>query len=63
MWATWCPPCLKSIPHLTELQKKYKDTCIFVGVSDEPEGTVKNFVNKMGNQMDYCVAIGLLQKK
>src|SRR5687767_2256695 len=22
-WATWCPPCLTSIPHLTELQAKY----------------------------------------
>ena len=24
-WATWCPPCIKSIPHLTELQKQYKE--------------------------------------
>jgi len=24
-WATWCPPCLKSIPGNNELEKKYKD--------------------------------------
>jgi thiol-disulfide isomerase/thioredoxin len=23
-WATWCGPCMMSMPHLTELQKEYK---------------------------------------
>jgi thiol-disulfide isomerase/thioredoxin len=32
-WATWCGPCKTSIPHLTELQKKYGDKVTFVGVS------------------------------
>ncbi len=22
-WATWCPPCMKEIPVLKEIQKKY----------------------------------------
>ena len=55
-WATWCPPCRTSIPHLTEMQKKFKDV-VFIGVSDEESATVKKFVNKMGDQMDYTVAI------
>jgi thiol-disulfide isomerase/thioredoxin len=57
-WATWCPPCRTSIPHLTEMQKKFKDKgVVFVGVSDEKPDVVKKFVEKMGNKMDYTVAI------
>jgi thiol-disulfide isomerase/thioredoxin len=60
-WATWCPPCRASIPHLTEMQKKFKDVA-FVGVSDEALVTVKRFVEKMGNKMDYTVAVDTAKK-
>lgn len=56
-WATWCPPCRASIPHLTELQKKYKDTVVFIGVSAESAETVKSFVEKQAEKMDYRVVI------
>ena len=56
-WATWCGPCLRSIPHLSEMQKKYKDKgVVFIGISDEDVGKVKPFVEKMGEKMDYTVA-------
>ena len=62
-WATWCPPCRASIPHLTELQKKFKDKdVVFVGVSNEKLATVKPFVEKMGEKMDYVVAVDKEQK-
>jgi thiol-disulfide isomerase/thioredoxin len=62
-WATWCPPCRASIPHLTELQKKFKDQSVtFIGVSDETVSVVKPFVNKMGVKMEYTVAVDKDQK-
>jgi thiol-disulfide isomerase/thioredoxin len=57
-WATWCPPCRTSIPHLTEMQKQFKDKgVVFVGISDETTEKVKPFVEQMADKMDYVVAI------
>ncbi|MBW7904026.1 MAG: redoxin family protein [Phycisphaerae bacterium] len=56
-WATWCGPCVRNIPHLTELQKKHKDKVVFVGVTREKPDVVKPFVEKQGDKMDYVVAI------
>ena len=54
-----------SIPHLTQLAKKYTNV-MFVGVSSEPESKAKPFVDRMGAQMDYIVAVdaaGSVQEK
>jgi thiol-disulfide isomerase/thioredoxin len=64
-WATWCPPCRRSIPHLTELAKKYQGKVEFIGVSVwEREKTaedrltkVTQFVREMGAKMQYTVAL------
>jgi len=57
-WATWCHPCRESIPHLTELQRKYKDQgLVVIGITDENNPkAVAPFVAKMGDKMDYTVA-------
>lgn len=60
-WATWCGPCKESIPHLTELSKKFKDVT-FIGVDsfERPADNldaVKKFVEEMGSKMDYNVAV------
>ncbi|MCZ6445280.1 MAG: redoxin domain-containing protein [Planctomycetota bacterium] len=50
-WATWCAPCRASIPHLSELQKKYRDYDVtFIGVSDEKLPTVVGFLCKADKQ-------------
>jgi len=57
-WATWCAPCKISIPHLTKLQKKYgKDGLVIVGISDESILDVQLFLDRIGSEMDYTVAV------
>lgn len=50
-WATWCGPCIQSIPHVSELQKKYKDV-VFIGMNvfEQDTSKVKPFVEKMGTK-------------
>ena len=57
-WATWCPPCVVSIPHLTQLQEQYEeDNVVIVGVTNEDPEEVKPFVEDRGEDMTYTVAI------
>ncbi len=61
-WATWCGPCLESIPHLTDLQRKYGSQVMIIGISvweSEPQN-VPAFIKKMGSKMDYAVAQDLV---
>ncbi len=46
-WATWCAPCIESIPHLNELVEKYKNKNIrFISITYEPEKLASQFLKE-----------------
>ncbi len=69
-WATWCAPCKASIPHLTKLQRDFKNDVTVIGVAasevptpakgqkpqDNRLETLQQFVKSKGSQMEYTVA-------
>ncbi len=46
-WATWCGPCIASMPHLADLQTKFRDNGVqIVSISDEPVEEVQTTLER-----------------
>lgn len=59
-WATWCPPCVKGIPHFIALHDEIPgDQLVIIGISDEDEDTLKPFAQKKGMNYPVASATGL----
>ncbi|MBK7707200.1 MAG: TlpA family protein disulfide reductase [Acidobacteria bacterium] len=57
LWATWCGPCREEIPHLVELQEKYKDKGLeVIGLDVNPES--KEEIEKFMAEMKINYTIG-----
>lgn len=44
-WATWCAPCIESIPHINNFADKFKNENVkFISITYEPEKLVSKFL-------------------
>ena len=45
-WATWCGPCIQSLPELEKLQAKFRNDLQVITITDDPEARIKRFLEK-----------------
>ena len=45
-WATWCGPCVASIPHMNEISKKFAENVVCIGISDETKSAFDTGLGK-----------------
>jgi thiol-disulfide isomerase/thioredoxin len=56
-WATWCPPCIREIPLLVEIQDEYRDRGVTViGIAVDETEAVAEFA--AGFDFNYPVVVG-----
>lgn len=57
-WATWCKPCRDAIPHMNDLQNKFGEEVVCLGISDE-SGFDKDMArrNLKANDFAYGLAV------
>jgi thiol-disulfide isomerase/thioredoxin len=57
LYATWCGPCMRAIPHNNELLKKYKDQgLVIIGVCTSSDGQDKFEANARQHDIRYPAA-------
>lgn len=55
-FTTWCPPCKAEIPHLNNLQEKYKDNFVIISVlleENKSNEEINNFIKY--NNINYII--------
>lgn len=56
-WATWCKPCREEMPLLSDLQDKYQDRLLIVGVAIDNKEAVRDFLDYLGG-VSYPILLG-----
>jgi thiol-disulfide isomerase/thioredoxin len=56
-WATWCPPCIKEMPELSQTSSKYAGKGVqFVGIGIDSPSAIKEYL--LRQPVSYPILIG-----
>ena len=68
-WATWCPPCRKSLQQLNQFHEKFGKELVVIAISDETEAAVRKLkepvhkfysaIDTKKRMKDYCGVYGV----
>lgn len=54
-WATWCSPCVAAMPHLQELQKKFKNQLQIITITAETDQRINLFLKKRPSNLIFAI--------
>ncbi|MFM8493942.1 MAG: TlpA family protein disulfide reductase [Planctomycetia bacterium] len=52
-WATWCGPCVASMPLLAAIQQKYPDDLVVISISGEEPEKIEEFLDRKKGDETY----------
>ncbi len=56
-WATWCGPCISSMPHIIAWHEKYNERgLVIIGYTDESSKNLESFIEK--HEVPYIIGVG-----